>query len=315
MCFFVVSRRNFFVAVCFLSIYFVLGSFTLDLYRQASEMSIQELVGQMFTVDIAKFIDVNGSLLQHELAHWMNEFKPGSVFNSPFAFGKLGGRSGWNVTVWKDFSSKVAEISLLHGSNLPLLYGVDSLHGGNYILGAALFPHQIGQAASFNATLVKRIGEITARDTVAAGISWIYAPVLGIATQPLWPRVYETFGEDPYLVSILGTAMIQGIQSQGAAACMKHFIGYSNPASGRDRSPSWIPYRHLLQYYLPPFAAAIQAGVKTAMASFNDLNGLPVTSSSEYLSDLLRGVLGFNGVLVSDYNEIQNLVNWHQVGI
>lgn len=189
-----------------------------------------------------------------------------------------------------------------------------------------IFPQQIALAATFNPSLATAVGRVTARDTRAAGVPWLFAPILGIATQPLWPRVYETFGEDPLLVSRMGSELVKGIQASmaggededdgeplRAAACMKHFLGYSHPSSGHDRSPSRIPEQELFEMYLPPFQAAVEAGVASAMESYNELNGSPVVASRRYLVDVLRGRMGFMGMLVTDYKEIVNLEEGHRV--
>ncbi|CAN0030208.1 unnamed protein product, partial [Laminaria digitata] len=192
--------------------------------------------------------------------------------------------------------------------------------------GAALFPQQIALAATFNPHLAREAGRIAARDSRAAAVPWLFAPILGLATQPLWSRVYETFGEDPLLTSRMGAALVKGIQASlewggnaddgeplRAAACMKHFVGYSHPSSGHDRSPSRIPEQELLELYLPPFQAAVDAGVSSAMESYNELNGVPLASSRKFLVDVLRGRMGFLGMLVTDYAEIVNLEGHHKV--
>eukprot|EP00854_Cymbomonas_tetramitiformis_P010796 gene10796-12771_t len=209
------------------------------------------------------------------------------------------------------------------GIKIPMVYGIDSVHGAVYVHGATIFPQQINAGAAFNRGLAHKMGRVTAKDTRMAGMHWAFSPILGIATQPLWPRVFETFGEDPHLASQLGVAMIQGLQGTRTgdtintkvevAACMKHFVGYSNPRTGHDRSPEWIPDRMLYQYYVPSFAAAVQQGhVATAMESYNELNGVPMVSSKQYLQELLRKDLRFEGMLVTDWEEIRNLHQWHQ---
>lgn len=192
--------------------------------------------------------------------------------------------------------------------------------------GAVIFPQQIALAATFNPKLAGEAGRVAARDTRAAAVPWLFSPILGLATQPLWPRTYETFGEDPYLASRMGSELVKGIQASlpggvdaddgeplKAAACMKHFVGYSHPTSGHDRSPSRIPDQELLEMYLAPFQAAVDAQVASAMESYNELNGVPVASSRKYLVDVLRGRLQFLGMLVTDYAEIVNLDNHHGV--
>lgn len=178
-------------------------------------------------------------------------------------------------------------------------YGLDSIHGAGYVQGATILPHQLSIAATFSRARAKQFGYIAGKDTLAAGIPWLFSPILGLGTNPLWPRLYETFGEDPKVVTELGTAVVLGIQSVtllpapppsppqetngggpraeweevgwrwvsndsvplGAAACAKHFIGYSSPRSGHDRTPVFLPMRELQQYYVPPWRAVIDAGI------------------------------------------------------
>lgn len=164
---------------------------------------------------------------------------------------------------------------------------------------------------------------LASRDTRAAGIQWLFSPLLGIALEPLWSRLYETFGEDPVLVGDMASYMIQGIQEvdpikaatpSRAAACAKHFVGYSDPHDGHDRAPSWIPTRHLYQYFVPPWKTAINtAKVLTVMESYSETDGVPNVANPATTNYLLRQRLGFDGVLVTDYNEIRNLFVWHAV--
>lgn len=226
------------------------------------------------------------------------------------------------------FSQPFFSASTLQHGTAPRLTAVLSLTPPPLFLsqGAVLFPQQIALAATFNPKFAFEAGRVAARDSRAAAVPWLFAPILGLATQPLWPRVYETFGEDPFLTATMGAALVKGIQASmewggnaddgeplRAAACMKHFLGYSHPASGHDRSPSRVPEQELLELYLPPFRAAVDAGVLSAMESYNELNGVPVASSRRYLVDYLRGRLGFLGMLVTDYAEIVNLEHHHRV--
>ena len=181
----------------------------------------------------------------------------------------------------------------------PMVFGLDSVHGAIYVRGATIFPHQINQAATFNTASTQQAGRITAKDTKAAGIPWIFAPILGIATHPGWSRVMETFGECPRLAAEMGAAVIRGMQGgehggcangacplsspQAAAACAKHFIGYSASEGSHDRQPTVIPDRHLLQYYAPSFQAAFDVGVASVMNAYTEINGEPMASSRKYL--------------------------------
>ena len=281
-----------------------------------SSMTLAEKVGQMTQIDISVFVKNDLSIDQDKLEYYVRDLGIGSILNSPFSGGPVNGKTGWNATEWRQVLAAAQNLA-----KYPLLYGLDSIHGATYVRDAALFPQQIALAATFNTSRAFTAGRITARDTRAAGVPWLFSPVLDLAVQPLWPRVYETFGEDPFLASSMATAIIQGMQiteNDGglpprAAACMKHFIAYGLPESGHDRSTSSVPDRILKQLYVPSFRAAVDAGVMTAMESYNEVGGVPIVSSSDYLNDLLRGDLGFKGMLVTDYQEIENLVLWHKV--
>jgi beta-glucosidase len=197
---------------------------------------------------------------------------------------------------------------------IPVIYGIDSIHGANYIQGTTLFPQEIGMAATWNPELMKRGSEIAAMETRAAGIPWSFSPVLDIGRQPLWPRFWETFGEDPYLAKVMGVAFVRGLEGSDVAAqdrvasSLKHYMGYSLPLTGRDRTPAWIPENQLREYVLPPFAAAIKAGARTIMVNSAEINGIPGHINHYILTDMLRGELGFKGFVVSDWEDIKKLV-------
>ena len=210
-------------------------------------------------------------------------------------------------------------------AKVPVIWGLDSVHGANYVLDAILTPQQINLASTFNESVAYRAGTLASKDTRAAGITWLFSPILGLALNPAWSRVYETMGEDPHLASVMGAELIKGIQAPDtdkrvvpsrAAACAKHFIGYSMPRSGHDRSPAWIPRRHLYQYFLVPWRRALRSGrdsALTVMESYSETSGVPNVFNFEFTRKLLRDDLSFEGVLVTDYREVMNLVDWHRV--
>ena len=197
---------------------------------------------------------------------------------------------------------------------VPLLYGIDNVHGANYVVGGTIFPHAHTLGGAFSRALAERAGEVTAEETAAAHLPWNFAPVLDVGRQPLWPRFYETFGEDPTLAAELGAAAVRGMQASGAvAATMKHYLGYGGPLSGRDRTPIDGSHRLVRERYLPAFEAAVDAGALTVMVNSGEIDGVPVHASRYWLTDVLRGELGFEGVAVTDWEDVIFLHTRHRV--
>ncbi|KAG2502365.1 hypothetical protein JM16_009867, partial [Phytophthora kernoviae] len=213
----------------------------------------------------------------------------------------------------RDFVHRIQEISMEENGGHPMIYGVDAAHGNAMVTDTVFFGQQINAAATFNPDLVYEQSRITARDALAAGIPWVFDPVLDIMRNPLWPRVYETFGEDPYLISVMGVAMVRGIQSYNeSAACMKHWIGYSWNPTGHDKDGVEISDFDLMNSYFPPFKAAVDAGLLTGMQNYISVNGVPVIENTKLMTTLLRDDLGFEGLMVSDYAEINHLNSFHR---
>src|SRR5579872_2311256 len=192
---------------------------------------------------------------------------------------------------------------------IPLIFGRDVIHGYRTI-----FPIPLGESASWDADLIARAAHDAAVEAAADGIHWTFAPMIDIARDPRWGRVAESLGEDPYLTSVLGSAMIRGFQgesldrSDSLAACAKHYAGYGAAEGGRDYNSAWIPEALLRDVYLPPFRAARDNGVATFMTAFNTLNGIPATGNPFLLRDILRGEWKFGGIVVSDYEAVSNLI-------
>ena len=280
-----------------------------------ARMSVEDKAGQMTQLDISMVVRSGScpvTLDPAKLADVLGRLRLGSLLNSPFSGGPVCGKTGWNASEWRGIVAQVQAEAARHGLP-PLAVGVDSIHGANYVHEATLFPQQLGLAATFDVSLARRMGVVTGKDTRAAGLHWMFSPVLGLGVNPLWSRLYETFGEDPLLASQMGAAMIGGLQAAPeergllrAAATMKHFIGYSAPRIGEDRDGSWLPTRVLLEYFVPPFEAAVKAGVASAMESYGEVNGEPVAASSRLLKGLLRRRLNFSGLLVTDWAETDN---------
>ncbi|MBN2485422.1 MAG: glycoside hydrolase family 3 C-terminal domain-containing protein [Bacteroidales bacterium] len=202
---------------------------------------------------------------------------------------------------------------------IPVLYGIDAVHGANYTAGSVLTPHQINIAASFDTSLARIAGEITAYEMKASAIPWNYSPNLDVARNPLWGRIYETFGEDTYVTTMMGKSMIEGMMGNDPAAydkviaSAKHFIGYGAMVTGKDRSFVMMPEHYIRQILLPPFEEAIKSGLLSIMVSSSSLNGTPSHIDHYFLTKVLKEELGFKGVVITDWGDIDNLVNNHRV--
>lgn len=284
-----------------------------------SKMTIEEKAGQMTQISIEAFLKTNNGkviephqLDELKLAEAIQKYKIGSILN-------VGGNAQ-TLEGWRNRIQTIQKYALKERLQIPVLYGVDAIRGNNYTLNSVMFPHQIAQAASFNPALAKRGAEITAYETRASFTPWTFSPVLDLGRQALWPRIYETYGEDPYLATKFGKAVVEGFQGNKpvtdkyhVAACLKHYMGYSMPLSGHDRTPAWIPERELREYFLPAFAASIKAGAKTVMVNSAEINGIPVHANKHILTDILKEELQFKGFAVSDWQDIQYLFQRHHV--
>ncbi|WP_062288932.1 glycoside hydrolase family 3 N-terminal domain-containing protein [Demequina phytophila] len=197
---------------------------------------------------------------------------------------------------------------------IPLLIGEDCIHGHSFFEGAEIFPTQLGMAATFSPELLERVARATAVEVSATGIHWTFSPVLCIARDLRWGRVSETFGEDPYLLGEFGAAMVRGYQGDGLAdrtailATAKHFAGYSETQGGRDASEADISRRKLRSWYLPPFERMARAGCATFMLGYQSTDGVPITVNEWLLNDVLRGEWGYTGTLITDWDNVGNLV-------
>ncbi|EGZ27649.1 family 3 glycoside hydrolase [Phytophthora sojae] len=280
-----------------------------------SSMDLDAMLGQMAQLDVSTILHPNRTL-NRAIVHEHARLNVGSYLNTPGAElndSNANSTRNFSPQEWRELITEIQDIYASHGSD-PILYGLDSVHGANYVRGAVLFGQQLNAAATFNQDLVYDMGRITARDTGAAGIPWLFAPILEISQNPLWARTFETFGEDPHLVSIMADAIVRGIQSNGTtAACMKHIIAYSKTPSGHDRAGVTVGDYELLNHFAPSFMAAIKAGAISAMESYISINGMPVVANTKILRDLVRHDMGFQGLIVTDYAEIHNLHVWHRI--
>ncbi|PHI21238.1 beta-glucosidase [Lewinellaceae bacterium SD302] len=215
---------------------------------------------------------------------------------------------------WRELIDEIQAAAARTRLGIPVLYGLDTIHGANYVMGSTLFPQQLGLAATGNTELVEQVFSLAARDTLRAGVPWLFAPVADLGRDPRWPRLWEAFGEDVQITKDMTVAATKGIEKvEGAASCLKHFLGYGYPQSGMDRTPAWIPERQLREYYLPPFVSGLAAGSPSVMVNSGEINGEPVHASKFLLTDLLRGELGFDGVVVTDWEDVIYLHTRHRV--
>ena len=273
-------------------------------------MTLEEKIGQMaqITLDVLGRQQQPGSTFQLD-ASKVNEaivqYKLGSVLNTS-------DNKAMSTKAWNDIVISLQNETSKTRSKIPLIYGFDAIHGATYVSSATFFPQQIGQAATWNRQLVFDAAKITAYESRASSVPWNFSPVLDLGVNPLWPRIWETFGEDPYLVSQMGLQVITGYQNplgnnERVVACMKHFLAYSDPKSGKDRTNAWIPEHYLREYHLPAFAAGIKAGARSVMVNSALINGIPSHINKHLLTGILKNELGFTGIVVTDWQDIENV--------
>ncbi|MET0754271.1 MAG: glycoside hydrolase family 3 N-terminal domain-containing protein [Pyrinomonadaceae bacterium] len=278
------------------------------------KMTIEEKVGQMtqLTIDmVTSGKDQEVRIDNAELEKAINQYGVGSILNV--------NNQALPVDRWHEIISGIQTAAQKTRLKIPVIYGIDSIHGANYVQGATLFPQELGMAATWNPALMKKAAEITAMETRAAGIPWSFSPVLDVGRNPLWARMWETFGEDPYLAKVMGTAFVRGLEGENVsngknvAASLKHYVGYSFPLNGRDRTPALIPEYYLREYFLPTFEAAVKSGARTIMVNSASVNGIPGHINKHLLTDILKGEMKFDGFVVSDWEDIKKLVTQWKV--
>ncbi len=214
-----------------------------------------------------------------------------------------------------DHAREVQQVALESGHGIPVLFGIDAIHGYGLNDKATIFPSQLAMACSWNREIIKKMGRITAKEVAADGLHWTFSPVLCLARDTRWGRVNETFGEDAYLTGELGAAIIEGYQGDGIdkpdsiLACAKHYIGYGEAVGARDAYDTEMTYRKLKDVFLPPFKKAVDAKCATIMTAYGSIDGQPFTISKKAIKDILRDELGFEGFVVTDWDNVNSLVN------
>lgn len=282
-------------------------------------MTLTDKVGEMTQLSIDMIsegqpynLEEPHRLSDEKLKEVLLDNRVGSILN-------VGGHA-YSLEHWRDIIKRIQDIAMNEKSTgIPVIYGIDAIHGANYTLESTLFPQQIALAATWDLAHARRTAEITAYETRASYIPWNFSPVLDIGRDYRWPRLWETFGEDVYLAKKMGVAMVEGYQGENAAkphnvaATMKHFLGYSLTLTGKDRTQAWIPERQMREYVLPTFEAATEAGALTVMINSGEMNGIPVHANKDILTGLLRDELGFKGIAVTDWEDIPYLQSRHKV--
>ncbi|MBT1706059.1 glycoside hydrolase family 3 N-terminal domain-containing protein [Chryseosolibacter indicus] len=286
-----------------------------------SKMTLEEKIGQMTQINNSEIVTNaqwgNGADLSIEikvdtarLGKMLRKYHVGSFLNgiavSPETWYKF----------YKDLQEYNMKVSRL---KIPIIYGVDHMHGPNYVEGATIFPHAINTAATYNNKFPEEMARVTAIETADLGHQWLFAPVFDLSRTPLWGRFYETLGESPYVAATMGSIFVKTAQNETAVApykigaTAKHFLAYSDPKYGWDRGPVDVSDQALYEFHVPPFKAAIEAGVKTVMINSGEINGVPVHASYRILTQLLRDELKFKGVAVTDWEDIIRLYRNHKV--
>ena len=279
-----------------------------------AKMTLEEKIGQMTQIDFSVIgapvgQNLDAPIDKARLEDAVIAHHVGSILNTP----TTPQNKAQSIEMWREITQSVQAVSAKSRLKIPVIYGIDAIHGATYTKNAVLFPQAINMAATFNPELSFKEGEITARELRASGLQWNFSPVMDIGRQPLWPRLWETYGEDVHLASMLGASYIKGHQgddfsaSNKALTCLKHYVGYSFPINGKDRTPAWISERMLREYFLPTFEAGIKAGSPTIMVNSGEVDGIPGHANYHYLTTILRGEMGFKGFTLSDWEDIKRL--------
>jgi len=278
-----------------------------------SQMTLEEKIGQMTQLNITM---INNEGEQSDVS--LNPEKARSLLKNHHIGSFLNGEAV-PPEQWLNYINKLQKIAVEETRlGIPIIYGIDHMHGASYLEGSTIFPHNINLGATFNTEHARQTGRITALESGPLGHVWNFAPVLDLGKNPYWPRFYETYGEDPYLISEMGRSYVKSYQGDHdlfpykLAATGKHFLGYSVPRSGWDRTPVDLSMQTIHEFHRPSFQAAIDAGMKTMMLNSGEVNGIPVHASKELLTDLLREEMGFEGVIVTDWADIGKLYNFHK---
>lgn len=275
------------------------------------KLTLEEKIGQMMELvtDLFGANDKNGVFYidEHKTDSILSRYKIGSILNAPNTCAPT-------AKQWEKYIAQIQKISMKR-IGIPCVFGLDQNHGSTYTQGGTLFPQNINVAATFNREIARRSAEATAYETRAVSIPWTYSPTVDLGRDARWPRIWENFGEDCYLSSEIGKAMVYGFQGEDPnnidqyhiATSMKHFMGYGVPWTGKDRTPAYISPADLREKHFAPFLAGLQAGALTVMVNSASVNGMPMHANKDILTGWLKEETGWDGVLITDWADINNL--------
>ncbi len=275
------------------------------------KLTLEEKIGQMMELvtDLFGANDKNGVFYidEHKTDSILSRYKIGSILNAPNTCAPT-------AKQWEKYIAQIQKISMKR-IGIPCVFGLDQNHGSTYTQGGTLFPQNINVAATFNREIARRSAEATAYETRAVSIPWTYSPTVDLGRDARWPRIWENFGEDCYLSSEMGKAMVYGFQGEDPnnidqyhiATSMKHFMGYGVPWTGKDRTPAYISPADLREKHFAPFLAGLQAGSLTVMVNSASVNGMPMHANKDILTGWLKEETGWDGVLITDWADINNL--------
>lgn len=275
------------------------------------KLTLEEKIGQMMELvtDLFGANDKNGVFYidEKKTDSILSRYKIGSILNAPNTCAPT-------AKQWEKYLQQIQKISMKR-IGIPCVFGLDQNHGSTYTQGGTLFPQNINVAATFNREIARRSAEATAYETRAVSIPWTYSPTVDLGRDARWPRIWENFGEDCYLSAEMGKAMVLGFQGEDPnhidqhhiATSMKHFMGYGVPWTGKDRTPAYISPADLREKHFAPFLAGIQAGALTVMVNSASVNGMPMHANKDILTGWLKEETGWDGVLITDWADINNL--------
>ena len=280
-------------------------------------MTLEEKVGQMNQFVGLEHIKKNEAHLTEEdlKNNTAQAFYPGFSADSVASWTRKGLVGSFLHVLTLEEANYLQSLAMESRLGIPVIFGIDAIHGNANAPDNTVYPTNIGLACSFDLELARRIARETAAEMRAMNMHWTFNPNIEVARDPRWGRVGETYGEDPYLVSLMGTETVRGYQgdlsSDDVLACIKHFVGGSQPVNGTNGSPTDLSERTIREVFFPPFEEGVKAGAMSLMTAHNELNGIPCHSNEWLMEDVLRGEWGFKGFVVSDWMDIEHIYDLH----